>query len=117
MKDFCAERSHLQHFIVSYLFHFARIRYNPRICGVDAVYIRVDFTDIRVQLCSEGNRSRIGAAASERCDIIVFVDPLEAGDNDNFVVIQLFTDALGVDPFEARVLIIGGRVHRYLPGI
>ena len=77
MKDFCAERSHLQHFIVSYLFHLARIRYNPRICGVDAVYIRVDFTDIRVQLCSEGNRSRIGAAASERCDIIVFVDPLE----------------------------------------
>ena len=31
-----------------------------------------------MQLCSEGNRSRIGAAASERCDIIVFVDPLEA---------------------------------------
>ena len=60
-----------------------------------------------MQLCSEGNRSRIGAAASERCDIIVFVDPLEAGDNDNFVVVQLFTDALGVDPFEARVLIIG----------
>ena len=117
MKDFCAERSHLQHFIVSYLFHFARIRYNPRICGVDAVYIRVDFTDIRVQLCSEGNRSRIGAAASERCDIIVFVDPLEAVTMTILLSSSSLRIALGVDPFEASRLIIGGRVHRYLPGI
>ena len=93
------------------------MRHNPWICGVDTVYIGVDFTDIRVQFCCEGNSRRIGATTSERCDIIVFVDALEAGDNDNFVVIQLFADALGVDPFEARVLVIGSRVHRYLPGI
>ena len=70
-----------------------------------------------MQLCREGNCGGIGAAASERRDIIVLVDTLEAGHNDDFVVVQLFADALRFNPLKARILVVGSCVHRHLPGI
>ena len=106
----------LQHFVIGDLVQLSGIGHQTRVRSVNAVHIRVDLA----QLCVEGRRQRhgtgIGAAPAQGRHIPLPVHSLEAGDQNDAVLVQLRADALGVDPLDAGVGMDAGRLDAHLPG-
>src|SRR5204863_377835 len=81
---------------------------DARIGGVDAIDVRVDFTadigrlgPVVLHHRGESHGGGVGAAASERGDVVVLVDPLKAGDNDDVAVVERLPHALRRDVLDA----------------
>ncbi len=85
----------------------ARLRDQAGVGGVDAVDVRVDLADRRVERVRERHGGRVGAAAAQRGDVLLGGDALEAGDEDDLAVVHGLLDARRVDVEDARL-----HVHR-----
>ena len=105
----------LQHLVVGDLLQLAGIGHDAGVGGVHAVHIRVDLAE----LCPEGRRQRhgagIGAAPAQGGHIAHPVHALEAGDDDDAVLVQLRLDAFGIDPLDAGVGMDAGGLDAHLP--
>ncbi len=103
LHDFGAERGHLQHLLVGDLLQALGFRHDARIGGVDAVDVRVDVAQVGLHRDRQGDRARVGAAASERRDAIAcWLDALEAGDDGDLALFQALDDLLARDVLDAR---------------
>ena len=63
------------------------------------------------------NGGGVGAAPAQGGNVLIFIHPLEPCDNDNFTVIQLMADALGVNFLKPGIAVSGGWLHHHLKGI
>ena len=68
---------------------------DARVGGEEAVDVRVDFAHVGVEGCGEGDGGCVGAAAAERCHVVVLGDALESGDDGDLAVLDGAGDALG----------------------
>src|SRR5262249_50230623 len=104
-----ADAGQLQHFIVTDGIHLAGFGDNAWIGGVDAVYVGVDFAAdfavvaVRVVLHDGGQRDGRGvrAAPAQRRDVVVGVDPLKAGDDNDLALVEPLAHPLGRDILDA----------------
>ncbi len=71
-----AEAGEFEHFVVADPFDAAGFGQEPRIGRVDAVDVGVDFAGVGPEHRGEGDGRGVAAAAAERGDVEVFVDPL-----------------------------------------
>ena len=115
IEDLRAERRQLQHFVIRNFGQLLCLRHNARIAGINAVDVREDLAQIRLQGNRHRNRRRIRAAASERRHIAVFVHALEARDKDDALFVQLLLHALARDLLDAGERVGRRRVHADLP--
>ena len=93
LHDTGAEFRHFQHFAVCNLFDFPCIGNDTGIGRVYAVNVGIDFTNISMDGTGNGNGCRIGTAATQRRDIAMARNALEASDDDDIALIQRFHDA------------------------
>ena len=97
---------------------------DPRVGRVDAVDVGVDLADVGPQHRGECHGGGVGAAAAERRDVAVLVDPLEAGRDHDPAIIEELHDVVGGDRLDPglRVGAVGadadlgaGEAHRLFP--
>ena len=117
MQNTCTERCQIQHFIISDLTEFLRILDDPRIGGVNAVYIRIDLAGVRMERRGDRDSCRIGAAASEGRQVVIPVDALEARDQNDPSCFEFMLDPVGIDPLEAGISVNTRGVHHDLERI
>ena len=96
-----AKRRQLQHFAVGDLLQLARAGHLARVGGVNALDVGVDLAQIGVHAGGDRHRARVGAAAAEGGDILIAVQPLEPGDDNDAVLAKLCADALRRHPLDA----------------
>ncbi len=99
----------LQHFVVADLADVAGLRHDAGIGRIDAVDVGIDLARRRVQHRRQGHGGRVAAAAAQRGDVRLLVDPLEAGGDDDVALVQGLADAVGGDRLDAgfRVRAVG----------
>ena len=111
VHDARADAGQLEHLVVADGVDLARLGHEARVGGVDAVHVGVDLAvDIdaaaraigcRRGSCfidrGQGDGGGVRAAAAERRDVVVLVDALEAGDDDDLALVQGLPHALGGD--------------------
>ena len=78
----------LEHLIVTDPVDLARLGNDPGIGGVDAVHIRIDLAGVGPENGGERNGGGVGAAPAEGRDVVVLIDALEAGDDDDLALVQ-----------------------------
>ena len=115
VEHLCAQAGKLQHLVEGDLIQLARARHQARVRGVNAVHVRVDLAQVRVQRGRNGHGAGVGAAASQGGDVVVAVQALEARDHHDAVFGKLALDALGVQVFDARARVGAVRVEARLP--
>ena len=106
MQHLGAHAGHFQHFFIGHTIHLAGAGADVGVGGVDAVHIRVDLAFHRTQGGSQGNGRSIGAAAAQSGDALGLRAPLETGDHQHVVLIQIAAQALAVDGFDTRIAVI-----------
>ena len=110
-----AQGGQLQHLVVGDLLQLPRPFDVAGICGVDAVHVGINLAEIRVEHSGQGHRRGIGAAPAQGGDILILVEALEAGDDDNGVLVQLGQHPLRIDALDAGVAIGGVGAEARLP--
>ena len=103
-----AQARHLEHFFESDGVQAARIGHHARIGGVDAVHVGVDLALVGLQRRGQRHRRGIRAAAAERGDVALAVDPLEARDHRHAARSKIAAQARFVDRVDARACV--GRI-------
>ena len=99
---------HLEHLLEGDPRQLAGLGDDPRVGAVDAGDVGVDLADAGAKRRGEGDGGGVGAAAAERGDVAaVGGDALEAGDEDDPVLLQRLGDAVGADVDDPR-LGVGG---------
>ena len=115
------EAGQLQHLVVADAVQLAGLGHEPRIGRVHAVDIGVNFAGIGIQHRRQRHGRRIAAAAAERGDVEILVDPLEAGRDHDLAVVEQLLHPLGRDRLNAglRMRAVGadadlgaGQAHR-----
>src|SRR5207244_1489802 len=86
LQDLRAKRRELEHLFIRDPFDLARIRANPRISGIDAIDVGIDFARAGLERGRDRDSARVRAATSERRDIPLLVDALEAGDDSDLTL-------------------------------
>ena len=94
MEHLRTERCKLKHFIIGNLVQLAGLWNNAGIGGINAVHIGIDLAEIRAERSGDSNGSGIGATAAERRNVVLFIDALESGNNDDTAPVEF-----GADPF------------------
>ena len=90
------------------MWQLARVRDDARVGGEDAGHVRVDLAG-GAERGRERDRGRVGAAAAERRDVHrVAREALEAGDEDDLVLVERILDAVAPDLADLR-LRVGAR--------
>ena len=106
----------LEHLVVADGVDLAGFGHDARVGGVDAVHVGVDFAAdlapspgpaVVLHDGGQGDGRGVGAAAAERGDVVVLVDALEAGDDDDLAVVEGLAHAVGGDVLDAG-LGVGG---------
>ena len=115
VQDLGAEGGEFQHFVVGDLFEFLGVRDLPRVGGVDAFDIGEDLAFVGVERGCQSDSGGVGTAAAEGRDVIIFVEPLKAGHNDDLVLVELGVDAVDVDLLDAGHGVLGVRLEPSLP--
>ena len=99
---------HLEHLLVGDMGQLAGVGDDPRVGAEDAGDVGVDLADAGVEGGGERDRGRVGAAPPQRGDVAaVGGDALEAGDEDDPVLLERLADAVGADVDDPR-LRVGG---------
>ena len=89
LQDAGAGGRHLQRLLVGGEGKLARVGDDARVGAEDAGDVGVDLADVGAERRRQGDRGRVGAAAAERGDVAALGrDPLEAGDEDDAVLVQ-----------------------------
>ena len=104
-----AQAGQLQNLVVADAVHLAGLGHEPRIGREHAVDVGVNLAGVGIEHGRQGHGRRIAAAAAERRDVEVFVDPLEAGRDDDLAVVEQLLHPLGRDRLNAglRVRAVG----------
>ena len=103
-----ARGRHLEHLLEGDDRQLAGVGDDPRVGAEDAGDVGVDLADVGVERGGQRDRGGVGAAASQRGDVAaVGRDTLEAGDEDDPVLLQRLPDAVGADVDDPR-LGVGG---------
>ena len=115
MQYFGAQARHFEHFFKGDFVHAARIFNHARVGGVHTINIGVDQAFIGVDRRRHRHGGGVGAATTERGDVVVLIHPLETGDDDHFARVQIFAHASAVNRLDARFHegVVGA--HRHLP--
>ena len=103
VQDLGAQGGQLQHLVVSDLFQLEGAGHMAGIGGEHAVHIGVDLAQVGPQGGGQRHGGGIGAAPAQGGDVVVLVQALEAGHDDDGLLIQLRQHALGVQPLDAGV--------------
>ena len=107
----------LQHLVVRNFLQHLRALDGAGVGGKDAVHVGINLTQVRVEHSGQGHRRGVRAAAAQGGNVVVFVDALEAGDDDNGLLVQLRQDPFGVNALDAGVSVGGvGAEPRLPPG-
>ena len=102
-------RRHLEHLLVRDPVEATGGGDDARVGRVDPVDVGVDLADLGVEGGREGDRRRVGAAATQGGDLLgVLGDALEPGDDDDVAVVERLADAAGRDVDDAGLAV--GRV-------
>ena len=118
-----AEARQLEHLVVADRREAPGGGKDPRIGCVDAVDVGVDLADVGAQHGGKRHGGGVGAAAAERRDVAMLVDPLEAGGDHDPAVVEELHDVVGGDRLDPglRVGAVGadadlsaGQAHRLL---
>src|SRR5205807_2402085 len=91
----CTEARQLEHFVVTDLLDAPRFGQLPRISGVNAVDVGVDFTGVGLEHGSQRDGGGVAAAAAQRSDVEIFVDALKTGGDDDVPFVETLTQAVG----------------------
>ena len=78
----------LEHFVVADPLHAAGFGQLPRIGRVDAVDVGVNLASVGLEHRGQGDRRRVAAAAPQRGDVVILVDTLKAGRDDDVSLVQ-----------------------------
>ena len=97
------EARQLQHFVVGDRSQAAGFRQNPRVGRVDAVDVGVDLAQVGIEHGGQGHGRGVGAAAAERRDVAVLINPLKPGCDHDRPVGQQFLHVVGRDRLDARL--------------
>ncbi len=91
----CAQTSQLEHLVVADASHHAGLGQDARVGGVDAVDVGIDFASVGPQHGGQGHRGGVAAAAPQGGDVVVVVDPLKAGSDDDLACVERGAHPLG----------------------
>ena len=69
LHDLGAEAGQFEHLVVGNLVQLLRVGHDARIGGVDAVHVRVNLAEIRLQRGGQGDGGEVRAAAAQRGDL------------------------------------------------
>ena len=115
MEHLGPQGGQLQHFVVGDLLQLEGLRHHPGVGGKDAVHVGVDLAQVRVEHRRQRHRRGVRAAPAQGGDVLILVDTLEAGDDDDGLFIQLGQHPLGVHPLDPGVPIGGVGAEARLP--
>ena len=104
-----------QHLVIGDLFQLSRSGDRAGIGGVHAVHIGVDLTQICMEGGGQSHRRGVGAAPSQGSDVIILIDALEAGHQDDLPGVQLSLYAVGADALDPGTAVSGVGEHPRLP--
>ncbi len=99
------EARHFEHFLEGDDIEAPRLRLDSRIGRVDAVDVGEDLAFVGLERGGERDAGRVRTAAAEGRDVVVLVDALEAGNDDDATVIQVVDDLLVVDGLDPRLVV------------
>ena len=105
LQDAGAGAGELQHVLVVDDVELLRARADARVGGVDAVHVGVDLAHVGVQAVRHSDRRGVGAAATERGDIAVGVNALEAGNDGDGAALERIAHALAVHHDDLRLVV------------
>ena len=108
----CAVTGEFEHLLVADFGELAGPGGHARVCGVDAVDVGVDLAAHGAEGCGEGDGGGVGASASERGDVHLAGDALEAGDDDDASGVEFGADAVGVESDDGGAAMRGVRADR-----
>ena len=113
VQDTCAGSCHLEHLLVGDDVDLLGLGGNAGVGTVNAVDIGVDLANVGMDARGDGHGCGVRAASAERGDVAVGIDALEAGDDDDLVLLEGLLDALGVDLADLglAVDVVGDKAH------
>lgn len=100
MQHLRPQAGQFQHLVIGDLFQLSRSGDRAGIGGVHAVHIGVDLTQICMEGGGQSHRRGVGAAPSQGSDVIILIDALEAGHQDDLPGVQLSLYAVGADALD-----------------
>ncbi len=106
LQDACAGPRHLQHLLVGDRVKLARRGHDPRVGRVDARDVGVDLADLGPQRGRQGHGRRVGAASTERGDIVRGGDALEPGHDHHVAARQGLPDPPRADVDDLRLAVL-----------
>ncbi len=121
LQDLGTEAGHFQHLFEGDLVQTLSLGHDARIGGVDAIDVGVDLAFVSFQRCRQCNAGGVGASATQRGDVAVFIDALEPGDyhhtpffqvGANFLIVDLQNTRLVVRAVSQNANLIAGIGHR-----
>jgi hypothetical protein len=101
LQDSGAQAGHLEHLVVGHPRQLAGVGHDVGIGGVDAVDVGVDLAHVGLETGGQGHRGEIGAAATQRGDLVHVARALEAGHHGDGAGVQRGPHALGGDARDA----------------
>ena len=106
----------LQHLVVSNLLQLHRAGNHPGVRGIHAVHISINLAQVRPEGGGQGHGAGVGPAPAQGSHVAEAINPLEAGHQDDLVLIQLLLNALRVNALNPGVGVGAGGMHAHLPG-
>ena len=85
----------------------AGVRHDPRVGRVDAVDVRIDLAGVGAEGGGKRDGGRVRAAAAERRDVELRGNALEAGDEDDPLLVECLVDAVRADVDDLRLAVRG----------
>ena len=115
MEHLGPQGGQLQHLVVGDLVQLMGGGHQAGVGRVHAVHVGVNLAQIGVEGGGDGHRRRVRPAPAQGGDVVVLVQPLETGDDDNAPLVQLCSDALPLHPLDAGVAVAGVGAEARLP--
>ena len=89
VHDAGAEAGHFEYLVVADLVDLDGLLEYAGVGGIDAVNIGIDFADLGLQGRRQRDRAGIRAAATECGDVLILVNALKAGDDDDLALVEM----------------------------
>ena len=96
-KTLAPDARQLDHLVVGNPRQLSRLRTNSRISRKYTFDIGVNFACLGIEKSRQRHRAGIRAAASESGNIVIFVDALKSGDDDDIALVHRLHDLGRID--------------------